>query len=211
MPLYDKGDVRIYYEEVGSGFPLMVIPGGGLNSTVAGLATQARAEETWMTSYADALKTAAKEKKVVLMDFTGSDWCGWCHKMDSSMSDPKCSKFFRDNYVTVHLVVDETKGKKNLENPGAAEMKVKYHGDGQGIPFWLVFDKEGKLLASGDCDGFMHGCLGTMAAVRHLRNLPVPKELIFSLMVIDQTNYAGMDVPYEQRICPSWESVVKSN
>src|SRR5215813_8530448 len=39
MPFYDKGDVHIYYEEVGSGFPLMVIPGGGLNSTVAGLAT----------------------------------------------------------------------------------------------------------------------------------------------------------------------------
>ena len=34
-----KGDIRIHYEEVGSGFPLLVIPGGGLNSTVAGLAT----------------------------------------------------------------------------------------------------------------------------------------------------------------------------
>ena len=39
MPLYERGDVRIHYEEVGSGFPLLVIPGGGLNSTVAGLAT----------------------------------------------------------------------------------------------------------------------------------------------------------------------------
>ena len=39
MPLYEKGDVRIHYEEVGAGFPLLVIPGGGLNSTVAGLAT----------------------------------------------------------------------------------------------------------------------------------------------------------------------------
>jgi pimeloyl-ACP methyl ester carboxylesterase len=39
MPLYEKGNVRIHYEEVGSGFPLMIIPGGGLNSTVAGLAT----------------------------------------------------------------------------------------------------------------------------------------------------------------------------
>ena len=38
MPFYEKGDVRIHYEETGSGFPLMVIPGGGLNSTVAGLA-----------------------------------------------------------------------------------------------------------------------------------------------------------------------------
>jgi len=39
MPFYEKGDVRIHYEETGSGFPLMVIPGGGLNSTFAGLAT----------------------------------------------------------------------------------------------------------------------------------------------------------------------------
>ena len=38
MPLYEKGAVRIHYEEVGSGVPLLVIPGGGLNSTVAGLA-----------------------------------------------------------------------------------------------------------------------------------------------------------------------------
>jgi len=70
--------------------------------------------------------------------------------------------------------------------------------------------KEGTMLATGDCDGFTHGCLGTMAAVRHLRNLPIPKEFIFSLMVVDKTNYAGMDVPYEQRMCPSWESIVKA-
>ena len=38
MPVYERGDVRIHYQEAGSGFPLMVIPGGGLNSTVAGLA-----------------------------------------------------------------------------------------------------------------------------------------------------------------------------
>ena len=39
MPFYERGDVRIHYEEVGSGFPLMIIPGGGLNSTFASLAT----------------------------------------------------------------------------------------------------------------------------------------------------------------------------
>jgi pimeloyl-ACP methyl ester carboxylesterase len=31
---YEKGSVRIYYEEAGSGFPLMLLPGGGLNSTI---------------------------------------------------------------------------------------------------------------------------------------------------------------------------------
>ena len=39
MPFYEKGNVRIHYEEAGSGFPLLVIPGGGLNSTVASLKT----------------------------------------------------------------------------------------------------------------------------------------------------------------------------
>ena len=37
MPFYEKGPVRIHYEERGAGFPLLVIPGGGLNSTIAGL------------------------------------------------------------------------------------------------------------------------------------------------------------------------------
>src|SRR2546423_939812 len=34
---YEKGAVRIHYEDTGSGFPLMLIPGGGLNSTIEGL------------------------------------------------------------------------------------------------------------------------------------------------------------------------------
>ncbi len=36
MPFYERDDVRIYYEEVGSGFPLLVTPGGGLNSVASG-------------------------------------------------------------------------------------------------------------------------------------------------------------------------------
>jgi pimeloyl-ACP methyl ester carboxylesterase len=35
MPFYERGDVRIYYEEAGSGFPLLLIPGGGLSSTIS--------------------------------------------------------------------------------------------------------------------------------------------------------------------------------
>ena len=38
MPLYQKGPVRIHYEEAGSGFPVLLIPGGGLNSTISSLA-----------------------------------------------------------------------------------------------------------------------------------------------------------------------------
>ena len=35
MPFYEKGNVRIHYQEAGSGFPLLLIPGGGLHSTIS--------------------------------------------------------------------------------------------------------------------------------------------------------------------------------
>ena len=94
----------------------------------------------------EAYQQAAKEQKNVLIIFHAS-WCGWCHKMDSSINDKSCKKFFDDNYVIRHLVVDESRDKKNLENPGADQLRTKYHGDDEGIPFWLVFDKDGNLLA----------------------------------------------------------------
>lgn len=37
MPFYEKGAVKIHYTEMGSGFPVLIMPGGGLNSTIAGL------------------------------------------------------------------------------------------------------------------------------------------------------------------------------
>src|SRR5439155_19679507 len=39
LPFYAKGDVRIRYEEAGAGFPLLVMPGGGLNSRIGNWAT----------------------------------------------------------------------------------------------------------------------------------------------------------------------------
>ena len=89
---------------------------------------------------------ARLENKNVFVIFHAS-WCGWCHKMDSSMNDISCRKFFSDNYITCHLTVDESKDKKNLENAGAVEFRINYHGENAGLPFWLIFDKNGKLLA----------------------------------------------------------------
>jgi len=94
----------------------------------------------------EACDQAAKENKNVFVMFHAS-WCVWCHKMDSSMNDKTCKKFFEDNFIIRHLKVDESKDKKNLENPGADDLRKKYHGDGLGIPFWLILDKDGNLLA----------------------------------------------------------------
>jgi pimeloyl-ACP methyl ester carboxylesterase len=48
---YEKGPVRIHYEEAGSGFPLLLIAGGGLNSTIAGLRTPFNAIEEFKGEY----------------------------------------------------------------------------------------------------------------------------------------------------------------
>jgi len=69
--------------------------------------------------------------------------------------------------------------------------------------------KAGRLLASGDNNGFIQGCMGTMAAIRTLRKQPVPKEIVFPAVVIDQTNYRQYDIPDSQRSCPKWESIAR--
>ncbi len=113
-----------------------------LNAVAQPVSTPAPAADV----LAAALKTAGQQKKNVLLMFHAS-WCGWCHRMDTSLNDPKVKPFFDKSYVITHLVVHESDAKKNLENPGAEEMKEKYHGKGQGIPFWLVFDPQGNLIA----------------------------------------------------------------
>jgi len=51
MPFHERGDVRIHYEETGSGFPLLLIPGGGLNSTISFLTEPFKAIEEFKNEY----------------------------------------------------------------------------------------------------------------------------------------------------------------
>ena len=125
-----------------------------------------------------AYKEAAKKNKNVIVLFHAS-LCVWCRKMDTSMNDPKVQKYFTDNYVIKHLVVHESKDKKVLENPGAEDLLKKYHGNDSGIPYWLVFDKSGKLLADskvraegeGLDKGQNSGCPATEQEVEHFINV----------------------------------------
>ena len=67
--------------------------------------------------------------------------------MEASLKDETTRDFFDSNYVIAFMDVKESPDKKNLENPGAEEFLAKYHGDKSGIPFWLIFDKNGELMA----------------------------------------------------------------
>ena len=65
--------------------------------------------------------------------------------------------------------------------------------------------KAGKLLASGDYNGFLQGCIGTMIAVRSLRNEPVVPEIMLKPTVVTKANYQPYETPVESRACPTWE------
>jgi ribose transport system substrate-binding protein len=62
--------------------------------------------------------------------------------------------------------------------------------------------KSGKLLASGDFNGFIQGCLGTEIALMHLRQQATPKEIILKPVVIEKANAQPYETPVEQRSCP---------
>jgi len=68
--------------------------------------------------------------------------------------------------------------------------------------------KSGKLVASGDFNGFIQGCLGVEIAVRNLRKESTPKEIILKPVVIDATNSSPYETPVEQRTCPTLADMV---
>jgi ribose transport system substrate-binding protein len=67
--------------------------------------------------------------------------------------------------------------------------------------------KAGDMLASGDYNGLVEGCLGAEIAIRTLRKQPVPKEVMAKTAVVDKANYQQYETPAERRPCPTLESM----
>ena len=119
--------------------------------TVSALAVQAKTSTPagWTDDYDAALKRAAAEKKLVLADFSGSDWCGWCKKLDREVFDTEeFRKGATNDYVL--LMVDSPQDQELLsekakkQNPKLVE---KY--EVRGFPTVLVLDAKGEVVFQG--------------------------------------------------------------
>lgn len=99
----------------------------------------------WSVNQAQALAKAKTEKKMVLMDFTGSDWCGWCIKMDKEIfSTPEFQKYAQANLVLVELDFPHKKQLPPATKQQNDALAKQYGVDG--FPTTVVLDSEGKTV-----------------------------------------------------------------
>lgn len=101
------------------------------------------AEGEWLTDLPKAQAKAKAEKKMVLMDFTGSDWCGWCIKLNKEVfNTDEFAKYAADNLVLVEL--DFPSKKKQAPELKKANEALKDQYKATGFPTIVVLNGDGK-------------------------------------------------------------------
>ena len=110
-------------------------------------AVVASAKPGWLTSVDQAQKEAQAKNRLLLMDFTGSDWCGWCIMLDKEVfSKPEFKEYASKNLVLLEL--DFPKMKKMPPEVTAQNEKLAIKYGIQGFPTVVVFDSNGKPLGA---------------------------------------------------------------
>jgi thioredoxin-related protein len=128
------------------------------------LAGVVRAEDDlWQTDFAAAKAKAKAENKLMLVDFTGSDWCGWCKKLVAEVFSKDAFKTEAPKeFVLVELDYPTPAKKQSDElKKQNRELLAKYKV--QGYPTILVMDADGKVVAK---TGYRQG--GPEEYVKHL-------------------------------------------
>lgn len=126
--------------------------------------------EGWLTDFDAAKKSASESKKDLLVDFTGSDWCGWCIKLNDEVFKHDAFKTgVKDSFVLVEIDFPRDKAKLSDEaRKKNTELGDKYAV--QGYPTILLCDAEGKPYA---VTGYQKG--GPEKYIEHLNGLRANK------------------------------------
>jgi len=116
----------------------------------------ARAESGWLNDYKKAQEEAKATNKVLLLNFTGSDWCGWCIKFDRDvLSKPQFKDYARDNLVLVEL--DFPRAKAQSPEVRKQNRELAQHYEVVGFPTIVVLNSDGQTLWK--FDGYFPGGL----------------------------------------------------
>jgi len=103
------------------------------------------AELEWHTDLAKAQAKAKAENKLVMLDFTGSDWCGWCIKLNKDVfSKPEFAEYAKTNLVLVEVDFPRAKQMSEEQKKANAALGKKYQI--KGYPTIIVLNKEGSKL-----------------------------------------------------------------
>jgi thioredoxin-related protein len=103
------------------------------------------ADLTWLTSVPDAQAQAKKESKLVLLNFTGSDWCSWCKKLDAEVFEQQqFADYAKKNLVLV--VVDFPNQKKLDATLAKANDGLKDKYKVTGYPTLVVLKPDGTVV-----------------------------------------------------------------
>jgi protein disulfide-isomerase len=105
------------------------------------LGSLASADE-WLTDYAKALAQAKAQNKPVLIDFTGSDWCGWCIKLDKEVFSLEDFKSYAAQKLVL-LKVDFPRRKALPAEESAQNQKLASQFKIQGYPTIIVLKPDG--------------------------------------------------------------------
>lgn len=103
------------------------------------------AELAWLTDLAKAQAQAKEEKKMVLMNFTGSDWCGFCIKLHKEVfSSTEFAEYAKKNLVLVEVDFPSKKQLSAALTKANDALKEKYKI--KGFPTLVVLNSEGKKV-----------------------------------------------------------------
>src|SRR5688572_21634910 len=103
-------------------------------------------EGDWLTDLAKAQEKAKAEKKMVLVDFTGSDWCPPCKALHKNvLTSEEFKNFAKDNLVLVEIDFPRNKPQTPEQKSSNKELAKKYKVEG--YPTVIVFDSAGKQLS----------------------------------------------------------------